>query len=202
MKFDPTAHHSPFGSAQGRHSIRLKGYDYAQSGGYYVTLVTQGRENLFGEIHNAEMIRNEAGEMLAQWWNELPHKFPSITVDTFVVMPNHFHGIIIIHDESVGAGLVPAPLGATTPVPAVLAQARVAPTIGEIIGAFKSITTHEYICGVKQSGWHPFTGKLWQRNYYEHILRDQSDWERIRAYIADNPLNWKEDEENPANSNP
>jgi putative transposase len=95
MKSDPTVHH--------RRSIRLKGYDYAQSGGYYVTLVTQGRECLFGEIRNAEMTLNEAGEMLVQWWNELPHKFPSITVEPFVVMPNHFHGIIIIHDESIGA---------------------------------------------------------------------------------------------------
>ena len=76
---------------------------------------------------------------------------------------------------------------------------RVAPTVGEIIGAFKSITTHNYMRGVKQFGWHPFAGKLWQRNYYEHILRDETDWERISVYIADNPHNWVDDQENPAN---
>ena len=65
---------------------------------------------------------------------------------------------------------------------------RVAPTVGEIIGAFKSITTHNYMRGVKQFGWHPFAGKLWQRNYYEHVIRDQADWEHISTYIADNPF--------------
>lgn len=143
-----------------RKTTRLQGYDYSQAGGYYVTIVAQGRECFFGEIHNDEMTLNDAGKMVAKWWNELPYKFPSATVDTFVIMPNHFHGIIIIH-ETVGATLVVARPG-TAPE---RAGTRPAPTLGNIVGAFKSITTHEYIRGVKQSGWPPFVGKLWQRNY-------------------------------------
>jgi putative transposase len=201
MKFDPPTHH--------RHSIRLQGYDYAQTGGYYVTIVTQERICLFGEVVGGEMILNEAGKMIVEWWNELPRKFPSITADAFVVMPNHFHGIVILHDETVGAdlrvcpgeteksthvgaGLVPAQAPAQS-----RATTRVAPTLGEIIGAFKSITTHAYIRGVKQIGWPPCAGKLWQRNYYEHIIRDNADWERIVSYILANPSQWAEDEEKP-----
>ena len=91
MKFDPRIHH--------RRSIRLKGYDYRQAGGYFVTMVTQGRDMLFGEVVNGEMILNDAGEMIVRWWLELPNKFPNVNVDIFVVMPNHFHGIIFIMDE-------------------------------------------------------------------------------------------------------
>jgi putative transposase len=176
-----------------RKFLRLRGYDYSQAGGYYVTIVTQGRVYLFGEIQENEMVLNDAGKMVVKWWDELPGKFPSVTVDTYVVMPNHFHGIIFIH-ETVGAGLVPTQnfilptsTGMTT---------RVAPTLGGIVGAFKSITTHEYVRGVKQSHWPRFIGKLWQRNYYEHIVRNEEDYERIFNYIESNPSNWAEDEEN------
>ena len=82
------------------------------------------------------------------------------------------------------------------------ATTRVAPTIGQIIGAFKSITTHEYIKGVDKFGWPVFTKKLWQRNYYEHIIRNQDDYERIAGYILDNPLNWNRDDENPSTISP
>jgi putative transposase len=77
------------------------------------------------------------------------------------------------------------------------ATTRVAPTLGKIIGAYKSITTHEFIQGIKERAWPVFTKRLWQRNYYEHILRDQVDYERIAGYIWDNPANWDKDEENP-----
>jgi len=92
MKFDPRIHH--------RRSIRLKGYDYRQAGGYFVTMVTQGRDALFGEVVNGEMILNDAGKMIVRWWLELPNKFPNVNVDIFVVMPNHFHGIIFILDNA------------------------------------------------------------------------------------------------------
>jgi len=95
-KFDPQKHH--------RRSIRLKGYDYSSEGAYFVTIVTQGREHLFGEIVDQEMILNEAEEMIVKWWNELPNKFPNVILGDFVVMPNHFHGIIFIV-ENVGADL-------------------------------------------------------------------------------------------------
>ncbi|HMM99112.1 MAG TPA: hypothetical protein PKC99_08900, partial [Anaerolineales bacterium] len=111
MKYDPKIHH--------RRSIRLKGYDYSQAGAYFVTIVTQGRAQLFGHIEHGEMILNDAGQMIVKWWNELPNKFPQITLGAFVVMPNHFHGIIIINPtvpnpidvERVGGDLRVSPEG-------------------------------------------------------------------------------------------
>jgi REP element-mobilizing transposase RayT len=182
----------------GRRSIRLKGYDYSQAGGYYVTIVTQLRESFFGKICGGEMIFNDAGRMVNIEWGSLQERFPNIETDVFQVMPNHLHGIIIIHNhEPVGAGLVPAH--------AIRATTRVAPTLGEIVGAFKSITTHKYIQGVDEFAWPVFYKRLWQRNYYEHILRDQADYECIAGYILDTslrgayPVNWDQDEENPQN---
>jgi putative transposase len=173
-----------------RKSIRLKEYDYSQAGGYFVTIVTQGRECLFGEIVDGEMVLNEAGRMVNAAWEALTGRFPNTELGLHQLMPNHFHGTIFI----VGATLVVARLVVSLD----RAGTRPAPTLGAMVGAFKSITTHEYILGVKQSGWPPFGGKLWRRNYYEHILRDQPDYERIANYIAINPAKWDGDEENPA----
>lgn len=183
----------------GRKSIRLKGYDYTRAGGYYVTIVTQLRESFFGKICAGEMIFNDAGRMVNTEWRSLQERFPNIETDVFQVMPNHLHGIIIIHTpEPVGAGLVPAhAIGA--PAHATRATTRVAPTLGEIVGALKSITTHKYIQGVDEFAWPVFYKRLWQRNNYEHILRDQADYERVAGYILDNPVNWDQDEENPQN---
>ncbi len=184
----------------GRRYIRLKGYDYSQAGGYYVTIVTQLRESFFGKICDGEMIFNDAGRMVNIEWGSLQERFPNIETDVFQVMPNHLHGIIIIHNpEPVGAGLVPAHATRATTAHATRATTRVAPTIGEIVGAFKSITTHKYIQGVDEFSWPVFTKKLWQRNYYEHIIRNQAGYERIAGYILDNPLTWDQDEENPQN---
>ena len=181
-----------------RRSIRLKGYDYSRAGGYYVTIVTQFRESFFGKICGGEMIFNDAGRMVNIEWGSLQERFPNIETDVFQVMPNHLHGIIIIHNpEPVGAGLVPAHATKATTAHATKATTRVAPTIGEIVGAFKSITTHKYIQGVDEFAWPVFYKKLWQRNYFEHVLRDLADYERIAGYILDNPLNWDQDEENP-----
>jgi putative transposase len=175
----------------GRRSIRLKSYDYSLAGGYYVTVVTQLRQNFFGEIRNQEMFLNDAGQMVHAAWQSLPGRFPNVEIDVFQVMPNHFHGILILRDMTVGAGLVPALDDQTR------ATIKVAPTLGQIIGAFKSITTHEYVQGVDKLGWPQFYKRLWQRNYYEHILRDQADYEQKAGYILDNPTNWEKDDENP-----
>ncbi len=177
----------------GRQSIRLKGYDYSQSGGYFVTVVTQLREPLFGDIRNGEMILNDAGKMVQECWENLPNRFSSINIDVFQIMPNHFHGIIIMHD--VGATLVVAQNQQTITQPQ-RAGTRPAPTLADIIGAFKSITTLAYIRGVDKLGWPQFDKRLWQRNYYEHIIRNQRDYERVASYIAENPTNWLDDEEN------
>jgi putative transposase len=175
MKFDSQKHH--------RRSIRLKNYDYSQKGAYYVTIIVQHRECLFGDIGNNEMILNEPGKMINEQWSVLPGRFPNIELDLYQIMPNHFHGIIIA--------------GATTRVAQNWAGTRPAPTLGDIIGAFKSINTSVYIKGVENNNWPRFVKRLWQRNYYEHVIRDEADLNRIRNYIQSNPANWNDDKENP-----
>jgi len=205
MQYDPDKHH-PTGTLRSRRSIRLKGYDYAEAGAYFVTICAQNRECLFGEIVDGEMRVNDAGKVIARWWEELPHKFPSVDLDEFVVMPNHFHGIVVITDTSVGAYLrvCPDPQGARMAQGADVTAQGAHPgaplrrlALGEIVQWFKTMTTNEYIRGVKQNGWTPFPGKLWQRNYYEHIIRNENDLNRIREYIFNNPANWANDDENP-----
>jgi len=158
-----------------RRSIRLRGYDYTQAGAYFVTICTQDRACLFGEIIDGQMRLNDRGAMVHQEWINLPHRFPNIDLDAFIVMPNHIHGIIVITDvDPVGAGLVPALPSAPNEEGVTISGAsgatrattRVAPTAGGTVGAFKSITTVRYTHGVKHYG------RLWQRNYYEHIIRN------------------------------
>jgi len=186
MPYDPNRHH--------RRSIRLKGYDYSQAGAYFITLCTQDRACLFGKVVNGEMRLNDAGRMVLAEWNRLPERFPHLVLDAFVVMPNHVHGILVITDPAPTVG---ATVGAT---PTVGATTRVAPTVGNIIGAFKSRVTVEYIRGVKTSGWPPFRGRLWQRNYYEHIIRNERALNAIRQYIMENPRRWQMDREKEARS--
>jgi REP element-mobilizing transposase RayT len=180
-KFNPDLHH--------RHSIRLRGYDYSQEGAYFITICTQNRECLFGEIRDCEMILNDAGKMIEKWWAKIVKKFPSVETDEYVVMPNHFHGIVVI----VGAD------------PRVRPDADVNTGEGAHMGAplqriiqwFKTMSTNEYIQRIKQNGWQPLSGKLWQRNYYEHIIRNERELDEIREYIVNNPLQWALDNENP-----
>ena len=180
-------------------------------------------ECVFGEIKDCVMHMNDAGRTVESLWNDLPKHYPNILLDAFIVMPNHLHGIIVIND-AVWASLVGTqnsdgiqnkgqardlPLqdmsvnsGVGVPLVGTLnrrATTRVAPTLCEIVGAFKSKSTNEYIGGVKQSGWIPFDGKLWQRNYYDHIIRDEKSFEQIREYVINNPLRWNIDDENPDN---
>ncbi len=163
MSFDPDIHH--------RRSIRLKEYDYSLPGAYFVTICTKNRECLFGHIRNNAMVLNEAGRMIERWWQELPRKFPMIDMDAHVIMPNHLHGIIAI----VGAALRGRP---ERPDSKEGQPHRVAPTLGIMIDWLKTMTTNEYIRGVRQYQWHPFPGKLWQRNYYEHVIRNEHEWTR------------------------
>ena len=183
-----------------RRSIRLKGYDYSLAGAYFVTVCTQDRLCLFGNVNNEQMTLNQAGQMVYEQWSELPKRFPESAIDEFTMMPNHLHGILIINDnettQSVGAPLV----GAQNKVDKTnKAGTRPAPTLGEIVGAFKSITTNEYIRGVKQHDWPSFPGKLWQRNYFERVIRDEDELNRIREYIIYNPVKWVDDADNPKN---
>jgi len=152
------------------------------------------------------MVLSAAGQMLVTEWNVLPHRFPMIGLDAFIVMPNHVHGIIVMitnhESDPVGAGLVPAPSDQWAPmVPAPSnhrATTRVAPTrIGDVVGAFKSLTTVLYTHGVQQLMWPAFDKRLWQRNYHEHIIRDDATLQPIREYVITNPGRWALDEENP-----
>jgi len=166
-----------------RQSTRLKEYDYAQEGAYYVTICTQERKCLFGRIKDNKMVLNDAGRMIENNWNELLQRFSNIESDEFIIMPNHFHGTIYI----VGAPLVGARNNR--------AGTRPAPTLGGIIGAFKSITTNEYIRNVKNNNWQSFNERLWQRNYYEHIIRNDKSLHKIQEYIVNNPSTWEKDKE-------
>ena len=158
MKYDPDIHK--------RRSIRLEGYDYSQPGVYFVTVLYTNRLPLFGGIVANGMILNLAGKMIDRWWNELKHNFRNIELDQYVVMPDHFHGIIQIQGAHAGAPL------------------------REIVRWFKTMTTNEYIRNAKENGWIAFDKRLWQRNYYEHIIRDEESLREIREYIVGNPANW------------
>jgi len=151
---------------------------------------------------------NDAGRMVEGWWFELEKKFPSIETDAHVVMPNHFHGIIVIVGAdlppNVGADLPPN-VGADLP-PNVGADLRVCPStkgahagapLPRIVQWFKTMTTNEYIRKVRENGWIPFPGRLWQRNYYEHVIRNEKALNGIREYIGANPSRWEDDPENP-----
>lgn len=183
MTYNPQKHH--------RRSIRLKGYDYSQAGLYFVTICTQNRACLFGKIENGVMILNDAGKMIKTEWLTLPERFKNIALHEYIVMPNHFHAIL----EIVGATLVVAQNGTVAQNEKGQPQG-IAPTnktIGEILGAFESIATVEYIRGVKNNNWQTFDKKLWQRNYHEHIIRDEQSYLKISDYIINNPANWDND---------
>jgi REP element-mobilizing transposase RayT len=215
MPYNPNNHH--------RKSIRLKGYDYSQEGLYFITICVQNRECLFGKIENGEMMLNDAGNMVQKEWLKLPQRFSNIELHEFVVMPNHFHAIMEIVGATLVVAPVRVSLVDTQLVDAQLVDAQLvdahhdnaktsnhnaktsekgqpqgfAPTkpktVGDIVGAFQSIVTVEYIRGVKNLDWEPFNGKLWQRNYWEHIIRDEQSYKQIAEYIINNPKNWVDD---------
>ncbi len=174
-----------------RRSLRLRGYDYTQAGAYFVTLCTRDRACLFGEIVDGEVSHNDAGRIVQSEWEALPDRFSGIDVDAFIVMPNHVHGILWINP--VGARFIAprfvAPHDVDAGVPGAMNRA---PTLGEIIRAFKAVATRR----LRQTGVSEFA---WQRNYYEHIIRDEASLHGIREYIANNPLQWALDRENPVN---
>jgi len=182
LKFDSQKRH--------RRSIRLKGYDYTQPGAYFVTLVTYDRVPLFGEIVNGEMQLNPLGEIARAEWFQTAVIRPYVVLhpDEFVAMPNHVHGIIWIVDDTVGAQRRCAPtdraVGGATPT-------NVIPgSLGAIVRSFKSATTKRINVLRGASG-----DSIWQRNYYEHIIRSERALNAIRRYILNNPAKWTKDAE-------
>jgi REP element-mobilizing transposase RayT len=201
MEFDPSLHR--------RRSIRLRGYDYARSGAYFVTICVQDRHCLFGDIRDGEAVLSDAGRMIKRWWHEIGAKFSLATAGDSVVMPNHFHGIVVItasdtpDDDPVGTALrgrhsstIDGTRAANYCQPSEGAHAG-AP-LPEVVQWFKTMTTNEYIRGVKDRHWRRFAGRLWQRNYYERIIRSEEELQTIRQYIIDNPRKWPDDPNNPA----
>jgi len=202
MAYDPRLHH--------RRSIRLHGHDYAGGGAYFVTICTRGKKCLFGEIVEGSMILNEAGSLVQRVWDTLPQRFGSLVLDAFQMMPNHLHAIFVLP----GPGLEPALAVATgAPViqPSATRRGRACPTLldpaamynagtasrpptkmGDVVGAFKSIST----IAINKLMSHPGARPL-HENFYEHIIRDTGELEMIRDYIIHNPQRWLEDPENP-----
>jgi REP element-mobilizing transposase RayT len=183
MPYDPQKHH--------RRSIRLQGYDYTQPGAYYVTLCTEARQCLFGDVVKGEMRLNSLGHIAFTCWQAIPEHFPHVELDAFVVMPNHLHGILVISDTLVGATHA-SPLHH----PNVLSLRKpCGPTpksVGAIVGSYKSAVSKgiNAICNTEGNS-------IWQRNYYEHISCDEESLHNIRQYIVENPWRWANDPENP-----
>jgi REP element-mobilizing transposase RayT len=180
MPYDPNIHH--------RRSIRLKGYDYSANGAYFITICAKNQECLFGEIANGQILMSDEGKIASRCLRGIPDHYPDATVDANTVMPNHIHFIVRIESNNVGANNVGAnmgvgannysPLPTTQPIQRPHGTSR---TIGSIVRGFKIGVT-------KQTGH-----SVWQRNYYERIIRNDDEYRRIVEYILNNPMNWRND---------
>jgi REP element-mobilizing transposase RayT len=191
MAFNPEIHH--------RRSIRLRDYDYSSAGAYFVTLCAFQRECLFGEMVDGEMRLNDAGRLVTAIWDSLPQRYQGLEVDAFAVMPNHVHGIVVIHDpvgaihESPGSDS-DVKIGAIRESPQ---QSRRTMTLSKVVGYLKMNTARR----INQSRDNPGV-PVWQRDYFERVIRDEQELAAIRQYIAENPTKWAEDENHPARQSP
>ena len=165
-----------------RRSIRFQYYDYALSGAYFITIVTQNRKCLFGHIVAGEFRSNNRGQIVQDEWEKSAQIRKEIELDAFVVMPNHVHGIVVI---SATAGR------ATGRSPLQSGPSR--RSLGAFVGGFKAVVTKRINTSRGFSGI-----SVWQRNYFEHIIRNEDSLNSIRRYILDNPLRWEFDRENPS----
>ena len=166
-----------------RKSIRLKEWDYTEPGAYFVTICTHRREHLFGRVVDGVMELNELGEIVRACWDELPTHFPRVELDAFVVMPNHVHGIIVIMADDIVGATHASPLHPRGPAPH---------SLGAIVGSFKSAVTRRINILRGTPG-----ARVWQRNYWEHIIRNERVLNAIRRYIVYNPDRWTWDRYNP-----
>ncbi|MFH1161430.1 MAG: transposase [bacterium] len=168
-KYNPEYHH--------RRSIRLKGYDYSREGMYFITICSHGRDHLFGKIENGKMILNPMGQIARHEWIKTTEIRTNITLGEYVVMPNHIHGIVVING-------LPGIVGAYGNTP----LRSPTKTVGAIVRGYKSAVTKQ-INILRNCPKCP----VWQRNYYEHIIYDESEYLRISEYIYNNPANWMDD---------
>jgi putative transposase len=204
MNYDPQKHH--------RRSIRLAEYDYSKGGAYFVTICTRNSDPILANTQKLDVNVGVAlaathlletppnpepdsvlqfeltpiGEIVDRNWRTLPERFPMVSLDEYVIMPNHLHGILVINEsdrsEFRGAGK--------------RVGARPTPTLGMIIGAFKSMSVKDVLAHIEENRL-DMIGKIWQRNYFERVIRNEQDLENIRTYIRNNPVNWDQDDENP-----
>jgi len=162
----------------GNRCPRLKGYDYAQPGAYFVTVCTYRRDCLLANVVDGAVIPNLPGQLVQEAWHGLPNHYPHVGLDAFVIMPNHVHGIIVLSGDGVEAGLKPA--------------STIRHALPEVVRGFKTFSSRRINAWRQTSGTH-----VWQRNYYEHVIRNERELDKIRAYIGTNPLKWTLDRENP-----
>ncbi|NLY75111.1 MAG: hypothetical protein GX075_07375 [Firmicutes bacterium] len=194
MKYNPDKHH--------RRSIRLKGYDYSLIGAYFITICTKNRQCLFGEIIDDTMVLNDAGRVADNCWNNIPAHFPHVELDEWIIMPNHIHGIILItmhlnRDVVVGAkNFSPLPRPDIPDISDIRdihdnhpRPRGTSKTIGSIVRGFKIGVT-------KWMRHNTDVYHVWHRNYWEHIIRNENELNKIRNYIRNNPLNWRNDKLN------
>jgi putative transposase len=177
MNYNPAIHH--------RRSIRLKHYDYAKNGYYFITICSKDRDCIFGELNVGALLvcaqnmiaLSNAGKIIDYHWLNIPNQYENAFLDEYIIMPNHIHGIIIIDKEK-------------------RAQASSAPTISQILRSFKSKSAIEYLKHIKDNNLN-LSEKIWQRNYYERIIRNENELNKIRKYIIENPLKWEDDKYHP-----
>ncbi len=188
MTYNPDIHH--------RRYIRLKEYDYSCAGAYFVTICAWQRECLFGDIVDGEMLLSDCGWAVDTVWCELPERFKHVSLDEYVIMPNHFHGIILLAD-TVGALPAGRPDGNCADkqgrAVGVAPTGPVSGSIGAIMAQFKSNVTKRINIIRDNTGC-----TVWQRNYYERVIRNDDELARAREYIVNNPFKWDLDQENPA----
>ncbi len=165
-----------------RRSIRLKDYDYSQEGAYFITVCSRDKESLFGNVTEGKMHLNSYGKIVNYFWGNIALHFPSVSTDAFVAMPNHVHGIILINHPRRGE-VTSCMGGVTSPLRA---------SLGQIVAFYKYQTT-KLINQIRNTPG----GTVWQRNYYDHVIRNDEDFNKIREYILTNPLKWDLDSDNP-----
>ncbi|MDL2214989.1 transposase [Dysgonomonas sp. OttesenSCG-928-M03] len=172
-----------------RRTIRLQGYDYSQEGLYFVTICCQDKICRFGKIQNDEVVLNEVGEIVKRYWLDIPNHFPHIILHEFVIMPNHVHGILEIAECVAVAANNHSPENETP-------FRSPSKTIGSVVRGFK-IGVSKWLNNQWAKDFSPvrqLSKSIWQRNYYEHIIRNSRSYQNISDYIKSNPINWIQDD--------
>ena len=160
-----------------RRSMRLRDHDYSTPGAYFITACTQNRSLMFGRVIDGKMVGNRLGAVVEDCWSQLPDHYQNVSLDAFVLMPNHIHGIVVIESPPAGVAAASARHG-----------------VSEIVRAFKTFSSRKINATRGSPG-----ASVWQRGFYDHVIRGERELDRVRAYIMDNPRKWSEDPDNPVN---